>query len=112
MVQYYSGLDNGFAALAAGTRRGILEHLGRGDASVTDLALAFGMTLTGVKKHLHVLEGAGLLTTHKAGRVRSCTLGPRRLEIEAAWIQGYRQMLEGRLDSLGEFLERTKGESE
>ena len=111
MVQYYSGLDNGFGALAAGTRRGILEHLGRGDASVTDLALAFGMTLTGVKKHLHVLEGAGLLTTHKAGRVRSCTLGPRRLEIEAAWIQGYRQMLEGRLDSLGEFLERTKGES-
>src|SRR6187200_2476655 len=98
MVQYSSGLDSGFAALAAGTRRGILEHLGRGDASVTDLALAFGMTLTGVKKHLHVLEGAGLLTTHKAGRVRSCTLGPRRLEIEAAWIQGYRQMLEGRLD--------------
>jgi len=111
MVQYCSGLDTGFAALAAGTRRGILEHLGRGDASVTDLALAFGMTLTGVKKHLHVLEGAGLLTTQKVGRVRSCTLGPRRLEVEAAWIQGYRQMLEGRLDSLGEFLERTKGES-
>jgi len=111
MVQYCSGLDTGFAALAAGTRRGILEHLGRGDASVTDLALAFGMTLTGVKKHLHVLEGAGLLTTQKIGRVRSCTLGPRRLEVEAAWIQGYRQMLEGRLDSLGEFLERTKGES-
>lgn len=111
MVQYYSGLDTGFAALAAGTRRGILEHLGRGDASVTDLALAFGMTLTGVKKHLSVLEDAGLLTTQKVGRVRSCTLGPRRLEVEAAWIQGYRQMLEGRLDSLGEFLERTKGES-
>ena len=111
MVQYYSGLDTGFAALAAGTRRGILEHLGRGDASVTDLALAFGMTLTGVKKHLSVLEDAGLLTTQKVGRVRSCTLGPRRLEVEAAWIQGYRQMLEGRLDSLGEFLERTKAES-
>lgn len=111
MVQYYSGLDSGFGALAAGTRRGILEHLGRGDASVSDLALAFGMTLTGVKKHVQVLEGAGLLTTHKLGRVRSCSLGPRRLEVEAAWIQGYRQMLEGRLDSLGEFLERTKGES-
>lgn len=110
MVQYYSGLDSGFGALAAGTRRGILEHLGRGDASVSDLALAFGMTLTGVKKHVQVLEGAGLLTTHKLGRVRSCSLGPRRLEVEAAWIQGYRQMLEGRLDSLGEFLERTKGE--
>ncbi|HEU5077113.1 MAG TPA: metalloregulator ArsR/SmtB family transcription factor [Polyangiaceae bacterium] len=111
MVQYYSGLDSGFGALAAATRRGILEQLGRGDASVSDLACAFGMTLTGVKKHLHVLEGAGLLTTHKVGRVRSCTLGPRRLEVEAAWIQGYRQMLEGRLDSLSEFLERTKGES-
>ena len=111
MVQYSLGLDGGFAALAAGTRRGILEHLGRGDASVTDLAFAFDMTLTGVKKHLHVLEGAGLLTTQKTGRVRSCTLGPRRLEIEAAWIQGYRQMLEGRLDRLGEFLERTKGQS-
>lgn len=110
MVQYYSGLDSGFGALAAGTRRGILEHLGRGDASVSDLALAFGMTLTGVKKHVQVLEGAGLLTTHKLGRVRSCSLGPRRLEVEAAWIQGYREMLEGRLDSLGEFLERTKGE--
>lgn len=111
MVQYYSSLDSGFGALAAGTRRGILEQLGRGDASVSDLALAFGMTLTGVKKHVQVLEDAGLLTTHKVGRVRSCSLGPRRLEVEAAWIQGYRQMLEGRLDSLGEFLERTKGES-
>lgn len=78
---------------------------------MSDLALAFGMTLTGVKKHVQVLEDAGLLTTHKVGRVRSCSLGPRRLEVEAAWIQGYRQMLEGRLDSLGEFLERTKGES-
>jgi len=111
MVQYYSGLDSGFGALAAGTRRGILEHLGRGEASVSDLAFAFGMTLTGVKKHVQVLEGAGLLTTQKLGRVRSCSLGPRRLDVEAAWIQGYRQMLEGRLDSLGEFLERTKGES-
>ncbi|HEY6723024.1 MAG TPA: metalloregulator ArsR/SmtB family transcription factor [Polyangiaceae bacterium] len=112
MVQYYPGMDSGFSALAAGTRRGILEHLGRGEAaSVSDLAFAFGMTLTGMKKHVQVLENAGLITTQKLGRVRSCTLGPRRLDVEAAWIQGYRQMLEGRLDSLGEFLERTKGES-
>lgn len=110
MVQYHTNLDGGFGALAAGTRRGILEHLGRGEASVSDLAFAFGMTLTGVKKHVQVLEDAGLLTTHKMGRVRSCALGPRRLEAEAAWIQGYRQMLEGRLDSLAAFLERTKGE--
>jgi DNA-binding transcriptional ArsR family regulator len=115
MVQYCSapdlGLDGGFAALATGTRRGILEHLGRGDASVTALAHVFDMTLTGIKKHVHVLEGAGLITTRKVGRVRSCSLGPRRLEVEAAWIQAYRQMFEARLDSLADFLERTKGDS-
>jgi DNA-binding transcriptional ArsR family regulator len=109
MVQYAPRLDDGFAALADPTRRGILERLGRGDSSISDLAAHFEMTLTGVKKHVQVLEGAGLVTTEKVGRVRTCKLGPRRLEQETAWIAKYRQMLEARLDSLGEFLERTKG---
>ena len=110
MVQYPSRLDTAFAALSDATRRGILERLGRGDASISDLADRFGMTLTGMKKHVNVLEGAGLVATEKVGRVRTCRLGPRRLEDETAWITKYRQMLEARLDSLGEFLARTKGE--
>lgn len=102
-------LDIAFAALADPTRRGILERLGRGDASITELAAGFAMTLTGVKKHIGILEAAGLVTTEKVGRVRRCRLGPRRLEAETAWIQRYRQQLEARLDRLGEFLELTKG---
>jgi DNA-binding transcriptional ArsR family regulator len=109
MVQYESRLDAGFSALADGTRRGILERLGRRDATTSDLALAFGMTLTGIRKHLRVLEAAGLVTTEKTGRVRRCRLGPSRLEREISWIGKYRQMVEARLDRLGEFLERTKG---
>jgi DNA-binding transcriptional ArsR family regulator len=109
MVQYESRLDTAFAALADATRRGILERLGRGEASITDLAGKFEMTLTGIKKHVQILEGAGLLTTHKVGRVRSCKLGPRRLEEETAWIRGYRQMLDEQFDHLEAFLERTKG---
>ena len=110
MVQYSTSLDTAFAALADATRRGILERLGRGDASISDLADGFDMSLTGVKKHVHVLEEAGLLTSRKVGRVRTCKLGPRRLEGETAWIKEYRRQLEARLDRLGEFLERTKGE--
>ncbi|HVG60220.1 MAG TPA: metalloregulator ArsR/SmtB family transcription factor [Hyalangium sp.] len=109
MVQYSQMLDRGFAALSDPTRRGILERLGRGDTSISDLAANFEMTLTGIKKHVQILEGAGLVTTEKVGRVRTCRLGPRRLEDETAWIAQYRQMLEARLDRLGEFLERTKG---
>jgi DNA-binding transcriptional ArsR family regulator len=109
MVQYRPLLDDSFAALADPTRRGILDRLGHGDASISELAAAFGMTLTGVKKHVQILEGAGLLTTEKVGRVRRCTLGPRRLEDETAWIRAYQTMLDARLDRLGEFLERTKG---
>lgn len=109
MVQYSQLLDTGFAALSDPTRRGILERLGRGDTSISDLAANFEMTLTGIKKHVQILEGAGLVTTEKVGRVRTCRLGPRRLEDETAWIAKYRQMLEARLDRLGEFLERTKG---
>jgi DNA-binding transcriptional ArsR family regulator len=109
MVQYALRLDQGFSALSDPTRRGILDRLGRADASITDLAASFDMTLTGMKKHVQILEDAGLVTTEKMGRVRQCRLGPRRLDDESAWILKYRQMLEARLDRLGEFLERTKG---
>ena len=107
MVQY-SGLDSAFAALSDPTRRGILERLGKGDASITDLADRFGMTLTGMKKHVRTLEDAKLVTTEKLGRVRHVRLGPHRLDQETAWMNKYREMLEGRFDRLGEFLERTK----
>jgi DNA-binding transcriptional ArsR family regulator len=110
VVQYNDRLDASFGALADTTRRGVLERLGRGEASITDLAGRFGMTLTGMKKHVRILEEAGLVTTEKVGRVRTCHLGPRRLEQETAWMTKYHQMLEARLDSLGEFLERTKGD--
>ncbi len=108
MVQYPPRLDSAFSALADPIRRGILERLGKSDAGITELAQAFNITLTGVKKHVGVLEAAGLVTTEKIGRVRRCTLGPRRLDDETAWIAAYRRMLEGRLNRLGEFLERTR----
>ena len=108
MVQYSEKLDGTFGALADPTRRGILERLGRSDAAISEIAEDFDMTLTGIKKHVHVLEAAGLVTTEKVGRVRRCTLGPRRLDDEAAWIAAYRRMLEGRLNRLGEFLERIR----
>jgi DNA-binding transcriptional ArsR family regulator len=110
MVQFRARLDATFGALSDETRRGILERLGRGDASITELAAKFDMTLTGMKKHVQVLEAAGLVTTEKVGRVRNCTIGPRRLEDETAWMAQYRRRIEARLDSLGEFLERTKGD--
>ncbi|HYQ45635.1 MAG TPA: metalloregulator ArsR/SmtB family transcription factor [Polyangiaceae bacterium] len=109
MVQCSTSLDGAFAALSDRTRRGILERLGRGDASISDLADNFEMTLTGIKKHVSILEDAGLLTTEKVGRVRQCRLGPRRLQDEAAWIDAYQRMLAERLDHLEAFLERTKG---
>ena len=108
MVQFHESLDRGFGALADGTRRGILERLGRGDASITELAQGFDMTLTGIKKHVQILEEAGLLVTEKVGRVRTCRLGPRRLARETNWIAKHRQMVEQRLDHLDAFLERTK----
>ena len=110
MVQYQRNLDATFAAVADSTRRGVLERLGRLEASITELAQTFEMTLTGMKKHVRLLEDAGLVRTAKIGRVRMCRLGPRRLADEAAWIGKYQKMLDGRLDSLGEFLERTKGD--
>ncbi|MBS0334519.1 MAG: winged helix-turn-helix transcriptional regulator, partial [Proteobacteria bacterium] len=93
MVQYMTTrLDASFAALSDATRRGVLEQLGRSDASITELADRFHMTLTGMKKHVSVLERAGLVTTRKVGRVRTCRLGLRRLEEEAAWIEGQRRL--------------------
>jgi DNA-binding transcriptional ArsR family regulator len=111
MVQYQAELDRTFAALADPTRRGILERLGRGSATITELAEPFQMSLTGLKKHVHVLEDVELVTTEKVGRARRCALGPRRLEDAQRWIETYREMLEGRLDRFGELLKQTKGES-
>jgi len=95
-----SRLDASFSALSDPTRRGVLEQLGRSDASITELADRFHMTLTGMKKHVGVLEHAGFVTTQKVGRVRTCRLGLRRLEEEAAWIERYRQLWAARFDAL------------
>ena len=101
-------LDASFAALSDATRRGVLEQLGRAEASITDLAEKFNMTLTGMKKHVGVLEQAGLVTTEKVGRVRTCKLGPRRLEEEAAWIEKHRQLWEARFEELDKIVEELK----
>jgi DNA-binding transcriptional ArsR family regulator len=98
-------LDASFAALSDATRRGILERLGRADASITELAGKFQMTLTGMKKHIGVLERTGLVTTKKIGRVRTCQLGPRRLEEETAWLERYRQRWDERFDELDKVVE-------
>jgi len=109
MVQYTSAhLDASFAALSDATRRGVLEQLVRADASITDLAEKFRMTLTGMKKHVGVLEQAGLVATEKVGRVRTCKLGPRRLEAEAMWIEKYRQLWDARFDELDKVVEELK----
>jgi DNA-binding transcriptional ArsR family regulator len=100
--------DASFAALSDATRRGVLEQLGRADASITDLAEKFHMTLTGMKKHVGVLERAGLVTTEKVGRVRTCKLGLRRLEEEAEWIEKYRQLWAARFDELDNIVEEQK----
>ena len=111
MVQYSpSRFDASFSALADATRRGVLERLGQADASITDLARKFHMTLTGMKKHVGVLEQAGLVTTEKVGRVRTCKLGPRRLEEEAVWIERYRQLWNARFDELDRVVEELKRE--
>src|ERR1700753_2588945 len=107
MVQY-THFDASFAALSDPTRRGVLEQLARADASITDLADKFHMTLTGMKKHVGVLEDAGLVVTEKVGRVRTCNLGARRLEQETAWIEGYRRLWAARFDELDAVLEELK----
>jgi DNA-binding transcriptional ArsR family regulator len=101
-------LDASFAALSDATRRGVLLQLGRADASISDLAEKFQMTRTGMKKHVGVLEQAGLVTTEKVGRVRTCRLGPRQLEEETAWLEGYRQRWAGRFDELDEVVQDLK----
>jgi DNA-binding transcriptional ArsR family regulator len=109
MVQHtQTRLDASFAALSDATRRGVLEQLGRSDASITTLAEKFHMTLTGMKKHVVVLEQAGLVTTEKIGRVRTCKLGSRRLEEETAWLERYRQLWDARFDELDMVVEELK----
>jgi len=101
MVQYsHARFDHSFTALSDVTRRGVLEQLGRADASITELARKFRMTLTGMKKHIHILEQAGLVATQKVGRVRTCRLGQRQLQQEAAWIEKYHQLWAARFDAL------------
>src|SRR6476620_11115405 len=109
MVQYMTTrLDASFAALSDATRRGVLEQLGRSDASITELADKFHMTLTGMKKHVGVLEDAGFVATRKIGRGRTCSLGQRRLEEGAAWIESYRQVWAGRFEALDAVIEDMK----
>lgn len=110
MVQFQNAprFDASFAAISDATRRGVLEQLGRADASITELAERFDMTLTGIKKHVSVLEQAGLVTTRKVGRVRTCSLGGRGLDEEAAWIERYRQMWAARFAELDKVIEQLK----
>ncbi len=113
MVQQSAArLDASFAALSDATRRGVLEQLGRREASITDLADRFHMTLTGMKKHVSVLEQAGLVVTEKVGRVRTCRLGVGGLEEEAAWIERYRRRWDLRFDALDEIIEELKQRDE
>jgi DNA-binding transcriptional ArsR family regulator len=109
MVQYPPArFDTSFAALADATRRGVLEQLMRSDASITDLAQRFHLTLTGMKKHVTVLERAGLVATEKVGRVRTCKLGPRGLAEEAEWMEQYQQLWAGRFDELDQIIQEIK----
>lgn len=111
MVQLSSALDTTFSALSDPTRRAILERLGQGSATITELAAPTGMSLTGLKKHVHVLEEAELVTTEKVGRTRHCRLGPRRLDDATQWIESYRRNWHERLDRFEQILERKKGRS-
>jgi DNA-binding transcriptional ArsR family regulator len=113
MVQYADAqLDAAFAALADGTRRGVLEQLGRSESSITDLAERFDMTLTGMRKHVGVLEEAGLVTTEKVGRVRRCRIGARRLNEVTAWIDTYHQLWDERFRELDKVVEELKRKEE
>jgi DNA-binding transcriptional ArsR family regulator len=108
MVQYKASVDASFAALSDVTRRGVLEQLGRTDASISELAEKFHMTLTGMKKHVGVLEQAGLVTTEKVGRVRTCRLGSRRLDEEAEWLEQHRRLWAARFDELDGVIDEMK----
>ena len=112
MVQFASPpLDLSFAALSDATRRGIIDQLGRADASITSLADRFQMTLTGMKKHVQVLERAGLVVTQKVGRVRTCRLGKRGLAAEAEWIEAHRKLFDDRFDALDDIITEMKQEA-
>lgn len=109
MVQYqHAVLDASFAALADGTRRGVLERLGHGESSITDLAEQFDMTLTGMRKHVGLLEDAGLVVTEKVGRVRRCRIGDRRLDEVAAWVDSYRRLWDERFRELDDVIDELK----
>lgn len=109
MVQYSAPLDGTFSALADATRRAILERLGQGPATISELAQRAGMSLTGLKKHVAILEQTELVTTEKRGRTRHCRLGPRQLDDATAWIESYRRAWDERFDRLQELLDREKG---
>jgi|SRR4051794_33842859 DNA-binding transcriptional ArsR family regulator len=102
MVQYPNTIDRTFAALGDPTRRAILERLGSGSATISELAEPFGMSLTGMKKHVRLLEEAELVTSEKVGRARRCMLAPYAFEGISTWLQ--------RLDRFAKVVERTKGE--
>jgi len=108
MVQYSQSVDASFAALSDPTRRGVLQQLGHTEASITELADKFHMSLTGMKKHVGVLEQAGLVTTRKVGRVRTCRLGNRGLEEEAAWLEQHRRLWAARFDDLDKVVDELK----
>jgi len=105
-------LDRAFAALSDSTRRGILTRLGEGPATIGELAEPFGMTLTGLKKHVQVLEDAGLVSTAKVGRSRQCRLGTERLDEAMQWISFYQRLWERRLDGLDAYFTLRKGNAE
>ena len=107
---HYSPVDRTFAALADPTRRAVLERLGQGSATISELAVPFGMSLTGMKKHVRILEETQLVATVKVGRTRLCHLGPRRLDDVRDWVEIYRQMVSEQLDRFGDLLDRTKGD--
>jgi DNA-binding transcriptional ArsR family regulator len=107
-----SPLDTSLSAIADPTRRAILDQLASGPASISQLAEPFGMSLTGLKKHVRVLEDAQLVTTVKRGRVRECRLGPRRLDAAAEWIELFRRRWERRLDGLEAAVQRKRRRAE
>ena len=109
MVQYGAQqLDGTFAALSDPTRRAILERLGQGSASISELAEPVGMSLTGLRKHVQILEQAELVTTEKRGRTRYCRLGPKRLDDVTDWLEGYRRGWAGRFDRMEDVIERKR----
>jgi len=110
LMVHYSPVDRTFAALADPTRRVVLERLGQGSATISELAAPFGMSLTGMKKHVRILEEAQLVATVKVGRTRLCHLGPRRLDDVRDWVEIYRQMVNEQLDRFGVVLDRMKGD--